>query len=128
MPHLLVHTLDRDLDGREADLIATITDAIVAVYGDWAREHVVVQLIGVPPGRWGVGGKPAVNPAPRVMFGIRDGVFSRPDGPEILGRLATGVTDAIATTIGEHVRKGTTIEFVGAPDGRTAIGGALVTY
>ncbi|WP_035859189.1 hypothetical protein [Cryptosporangium arvum] len=127
MPHLLVHALDHDLDGREADLIATITDAIVAVYGDWAREHAVVQLIGLPAGRWGIGGEPAVNPAPRVTFGIRDGVFSRPDAPDILGRLAVGVTDALVTAIGEHVREGTTIEFVGAPDGRTAIGGVLVT-
>ena len=127
MPHLLVHALDRDLDGREADLIATITDAIVAVYGDWAREHAVVQLIGFAPGRWGIGGKPVPSPAPRVTFGIRDGVFSRPDGPDILGRLAAGVTDAITAVIGEHVREGTTIEFVGAPDGRTAVGGVLVT-
>lgn len=127
MPHLLVHALDSDLDGREADLIAAITDAIVAVYGDWAREIAVVQLIGFPLGRWGIGGKPAPSPAPRVTFGIRDGVFSRADGPDILGRLAAGVTDAIATVVGGHVREGTTIEFVGAPDGRTSVAGALVT-
>lgn len=29
--------------------------------------------------------------------------------------------------LGEHVRAGVTIEFVGAPDGRTAAAGALVT-
>jgi len=127
VPHLLVDALDTDLEGREAALIATLTDAIVAVYGDWARDHAVVQLNGFPPGRWGIGGKPASNPAPRVTFGIRDGVFSRPDGADILTRLAAGVTDAIADVLGEGVRAGTTIEFVGAPDGRTAVAGALVT-
>ncbi|MFG1927697.1 4-oxalocrotonate tautomerase family protein [Cryptosporangium sp. NPDC048952] len=127
MPHLLVHALDSDLDGREADLITAITDAIVAVYGTWARDIAVVQLVGFPPGRWGIGGKPAASPAPRVTFGIRDGVFSRPDGPDILATLAAGITDAIASVIGERVREGTEIEFVGAPDGRTAVAGVLVS-
>ncbi|GAA3394256.1 hypothetical protein [Cryptosporangium minutisporangium] len=126
MPHLLVHALENDLDGREADLIAALTEAVVAVYGDWARDIAVVQLLGYPAGRWGIGGKPAEAPAPRVTFGIRDGVFSRPEGADILGGLAAGVTDAIATVIGEHVRAGVTIEFVGAPDGRTAVAGTLV--
>ena len=58
MPHLTVYAPESVLTGREAPLIATLTDAVVAVYGDWAREHAVVLLIGVPPGRWGVGGRP----------------------------------------------------------------------
>src|SRR6187551_2192628 len=101
MPHLLVHALESDLDGREGDLIAALTDAVVAVYGDWARDIAVVQLLGFPAGRWGIGGKPAEAPAPRVLFGIRDGVFSRPDAAELLGGLAAGVTDAIAGVVGE---------------------------
>ncbi|SHN44224.1 hypothetical protein [Cryptosporangium aurantiacum] len=100
---------------------------VVAVYGDWAREIAVVQLLGFPAGRWGLGGKPVEAPAPRVAFGIRDGVFSRPDAADLLGRLAAGVSDAIAGVVGERVRAGVTVEFVGAPDGRTAVAGTLVT-
>lgn len=127
MPHLTVHALESDLAGREADLIEGLTEAVVAVYGEWAREIAVVRLVGVPAGRWGIGGKPAEAPAPAVTFGIRAGVFDRPDATELLGRLTAGVTEAVATAVGERVRPGVTVEFVGTPDGRTGVGGALVT-
>ncbi|TQS41337.1 tautomerase family protein [Cryptosporangium phraense] len=127
MPHLILYAHEPDLATKEAALIAALTDAIVEVYGEWARADAVVQLVGLAPGRWGIGGAPAKNPAPRVTFGIRDGVFARPDGPEILAALARNVTDAIASVLGEKHRAGTTIEFVGAPDGRTAVAGALVS-
>ena len=82
MPHLTVHALEGDLAGREAALAAALTDSIAAVYGEWARELVTVQLIGsltdatasvfgeqtrarttvelvaTPAGRTGVGGRP----------------------------------------------------------------------
>ena len=48
--------LESELAGRETPLIATLTEAVVAVYGEWAREIVEVRLIGVPAGRWGIGG------------------------------------------------------------------------
>jgi len=126
MPHLTVHAPESALADREAPLIAAVTDAVVEVYGDWAREHTVVLLIGVPPGRWGVGGKPAESPAPRVTFGIRATVFDRADAAEILSRLAAGVTEAIASTLGDHFRPDVTVEFVGAPTGHTGVGGVLV--
>ena len=126
MPHLTVYAPESALAGREAPLIAAVTDAIVEVYGDWAREHAVVLLIGVPPGRWGVGGKPIASPAPRVTFGIRATVLDRPDATEILSRLTAGVTDAIASTLGDHFRSDVTIEFVGAPPNHTGVGGLLV--
>lgn len=125
MPHLTVHVLEDDLAGREADLIAALTDAVVAVYGDWARDIAVVRLVGVPAGRWGIGGKPAPAPAPSVIFGIREAAFARPDAREIVTRLVAGVTDAIVGVFGERVRSGVTVELVGTPDGRTGVAGQV---
>ncbi|RKT82363.1 Phenylpyruvate tautomerase PptA, 4-oxalocrotonate tautomerase family [Saccharopolyspora antimicrobica] len=127
MPHLDVHVLESDLTGRETELIEKLTDAIVAVYGEWARSIAVVRLIGVPPNRWGIGGKPAQAPAPSVTFGIREAAFSRPDADEIVARLIAGVTDAIVDVFGERVRAGVTVELVGTPAERTGVGGAVVT-
>ena len=126
MPHLTVHAAESDLTGREPELIAALTDAVVAVYGEWAREIAVVQLVGIPPGRWGIGGRPADAPAPRVTFGIKDAAFSRPDADDIVTRLVTGVTDALVTVFGERVRAGTTVELVGTPAGRSGVGGEVV--
>jgi len=126
MPHLTVHVLESELAGRETPLIATLTEAVVAVYGEWAREIVEVRLIGVPAGRWGIGGKPAVDPAPSVTFGIKEGAFHRPDTPEIVARLVAGVTDAIVAVCGERVRSGVSVELVGVPDGRSGTGGVVV--
>lgn len=128
MPHLTVHAYEADLAGREANLIAALTDAVVAVYGGWAREIAEVQLIGLPAGRWGVGGRPAPQRAPRVTFGIREGAFHHPDAARIVTGLIAGVTDAVATVCGEHLRAGVTVDLVGAPDGRTGVGGHVVTY
>jgi phenylpyruvate tautomerase PptA (4-oxalocrotonate tautomerase family) len=125
VPHLIVHALESDLAGREADLIAALTEAVVAVYGDWAREIAQVRLVGVPAGRWGIGGRPAASPAPAVTFGIRESVFDRPDAAEVLGRLTAGITDAVVAVVGERVRPGVTVDFVGEPAGRAGVGGAL---
>ncbi|RFS81823.1 hypothetical protein D0T12_29310 [Actinomadura spongiicola] len=127
MPHLTVHALESDLVGREAALIEKLTDAVVAVYGEWARSIAVVQLIGLPRGRWGIGGLSAEAPSPSVTFGIKEGAFSRPDADEIIARLVAGVTDAIAAVLGERVRSGVTIEFVGTRPGRSGVGGVVVT-
>lgn len=127
MPHLSVHVLESDLVGRETALIRNLTDAVVAVYGEWARSIAVVQLIGLPSGRWGIGGNPAEAPSPSVTFGIREAAFSRPDADEIVARLVSGVTDAIVDVLGERVRAGLTVELVGTPAGRTGIGGVVVT-
>jgi phenylpyruvate tautomerase PptA (4-oxalocrotonate tautomerase family) len=126
MPHLIVYASEPDLAGREAEVISALTDAVVAVYGEWAREIAVVQLVGIPPGRWGIGGRPADAPAPRVTFGIKDAAFSRPDADDIVARLVTGVTDALVTVFGERVRAGTTVELVGTPAGRSGVGGEVV--
>ncbi|MEU7242082.1 tautomerase family protein [Streptomyces sparsogenes] len=127
MPHLTVHVLESDLAGREADLIEALTDAVVAVYGEWARDIVDVRLIGLPAGRWGIGGKPAEAPAPSVTFGIKEAAFSRPDAEEIVARLISEVTGAVVAVFGERVRSGVGVELVGTPAGRSGIGGVLVT-
>jgi phenylpyruvate tautomerase PptA (4-oxalocrotonate tautomerase family) len=125
MPHLTVHALESDLAGREGELIEELTDAVVAVYGEWARSIAVVLLIGLPANRWGIGGVPARTPSPAVTFGISEAALSRPDADEIVARLVSGVTDAIAAVLGERVRAGVTVELIGAPAGRTGVGGVI---
>jgi phenylpyruvate tautomerase PptA (4-oxalocrotonate tautomerase family) len=125
VPHLDVYALEADLAGREEALIGGLTEAVVAVYGEWARESVVVRLIGLPPGRWGIGGQPAANPAPSVAFGINEKALARPDAATILAGLAATVTDAIAAVVGEQVRAGVTIEFTAQAEARLAVGGVI---
>ncbi len=127
MPHLIVYALDSDLIGRETALIEALTDAVVAVYGDWARDIAVVRLIGLPASRWGIGGKPALAPAPSVTFGVREAMFARPDAEEIVARLIAEVTDAVVAVFGEAVRAGVSVELIGTPAGRTGIGGVLAS-
>ncbi|GAA0461335.1 hypothetical protein Ade02nite_15830 [Paractinoplanes deccanensis] len=127
MPHLSVHALESDLAGRETTLIEKLTEAVVAVYGEWARGIVVVQLFGLPPHRWGIGGAPAVAPSPSVTFGIKEAAFGRPDADEIVARLVSGVTDAVVDVFGERVRAGVTVELVGTRAGRSGVGGVVVT-
>jgi phenylpyruvate tautomerase PptA (4-oxalocrotonate tautomerase family) len=126
MPHLSVHALESDLAGREAALIEKLTDAVVAVYGDWARSITVVRLIGLPANRWGVGGVPIQAPSPSVTFGIKEAAFSRPDADEIVARLVSEVTDAVVAVFGQPVRAGVTVELVGVAAGRTGVGGVVV--
>ncbi|ASR37562.1 hypothetical protein BAY61_24025 [Prauserella marina] len=125
MPHLSVYVLETDLVGRENELIEALTDAIVAVYGDWARDIAVVHLIGLPASRWGIGGRPAQAPSPSVTFGIKEAAFGRPDADDIVARLVSGVTEAVVAVFGERVRSGVTVELVGTPAGRTGIGGVV---
>jgi phenylpyruvate tautomerase PptA (4-oxalocrotonate tautomerase family) len=125
MPHLSVHVLESDLAGRETALIEKLTDAVVAVYGEWARGIADVRLIGLPPHRWGIGGAPAQAPSPSVTFGIREAVFSRPDADQIVARLIAGVTDAVVDVFGERVRAGVTVELVATVAGRTGVGGVI---
>src|SRR3984957_9310127 len=73
--------------GGEPALITALTDAVVQVYGEWARDLVVVHLDGVPRGRWGIGGKAADDAAPAITFGLREGALTRPGGEETAARL-----------------------------------------
>ncbi|MER6990900.1 hypothetical protein ABT337_18265 [Saccharopolyspora hirsuta] len=76
----------------------------------------------MPGGRWGVGGK-TTDSAVAVAFGVRAGLFDRPDAQEITAQLGAGITNAIADVLGEDVRAGTTVELIASPAERTFTGG-----
>jgi phenylpyruvate tautomerase PptA (4-oxalocrotonate tautomerase family) len=126
MPHLTVHALEADITGRETALVQALTDSVAAVYGEWARELVNVRLIGLPAGRWAVGGHVPESVAPEITFTVREALFERPDADELVPRLIESVTNAVASVVGEQSRPGITVELVGTPAGRTGVGGALV--
>lgn len=125
MPHLTARIPEAQLTGREPALIAALTDAVAEVYGEWARDVVVVHLDGIPQGRWGIGGRTADDAAPAITFGIREAALTRSDGREIAARLVAGLTDAVASVLGEQARSGTSIELIATPEGRTGIGGTI---
>jgi phenylpyruvate tautomerase PptA (4-oxalocrotonate tautomerase family) len=127
MPHVTIHALEDDLAGNELALISSLTDVVATIYGEWARDLTVVQLFGLAPARWGVGGRPVATVSPVVTFGIREAAFARPDAKEIVRRLIEGVTDAVTSVFGEEVRAGVTVELVGTPAGRTGVGGVLAS-
>ena len=123
MPHLTARIPEAQLTGREPALIAALTDAVAEVYGEWARDVVVVHLDGIPQGRWGIGGRTADDAAPAITFGIREAALTRSDGREIAARLVAGLTDAVASVLGEQARSGTSIELIATPEGRSGSGG-----
>lgn len=125
MPHLTARVPEAQLAGREPALITALTDAVVEVYGEWARDIVVIHLDGVPRGRWGIGGRATDDAAPALTFGIREAALSRPDGQQVTARLIAGLTDAVASVLGEQARNGTTVELVATPEGRTGTGGTV---
>jgi phenylpyruvate tautomerase PptA (4-oxalocrotonate tautomerase family) len=116
---------EAQLAGREPALISALTDAVVRVYGEWARDLVVVHLDGVPRGRWGIGGSAVDEAAPALTFGIREAALARPGGGEIAARLVAGLTDAVASVLGEQARSGTSVELVATPEGRAGVGGVI---
>ena len=125
MPHLTARVPEAQLAGREQALIGALTDAVADVYGEWARDMVVVHLDGVPRGRWGIGGKAADDAAPAITFGIREAALTRPGGAETAARLVAGLTDAVASVLGEQARGGTSVELVATPPGRAGVGGVI---
>jgi phenylpyruvate tautomerase PptA (4-oxalocrotonate tautomerase family) len=124
VPHLTVHLPENRLSGKEPDLVTALTEAIVDVYGEWARDLVSIRLAGVAAGRFAQGGK-AVDTNASVILGVRAGVFDRPDADQITARLGTALTDAITRVLGEELRSGTMVELVASPPERTFVGGAL---
>ncbi|HEY8480293.1 MAG TPA: tautomerase family protein [Spirillospora sp.] len=122
MPHLTVHLPENRLSGREAELVEALTEAVVDVYGEWARELVGIRLAGVPEGRFAQGGE-AVDTGASVTLGVRAGLFDRPDADTLTERLGAGLTDAISGVLGEDFRAGTMVELVASPPERTFVGG-----
>lgn len=127
MPHLTARVPEAQLAGRERALIAALTDAIAGAYGEWAREIAVVQLDGVPRGRWGVGGRSADDAAPAITLGVRETALTRPGGDEFAARLVAGLTDAVAGVLGEQARAGVSVELVAVPPGRSGVGGVIAS-
>ncbi|SHK26296.1 Phenylpyruvate tautomerase PptA, 4-oxalocrotonate tautomerase family [Pseudonocardia thermophila] len=127
MPHVIVRAAEAQLVGREAELVAGLTDAVVDVYGEWVRDQAVVVLVAVPAGRWGIGGRIIDTPPPMVEFGINERALARDDATEILARLAAGITDCLARVLGEAHRPGVLVEFRAQHADRTALGGTLVS-
>jgi phenylpyruvate tautomerase PptA (4-oxalocrotonate tautomerase family) len=125
VPHLDVHTVADVLDGSvEPKLISALTEAVVAVYGDWARPIAVVALFGVPRSRWGVGGRATEGTPVAVTLRAREAIFTAVADAE--ARLVAGVTDAIAAVLGEEVRSEVDVLLVGVPQGRSGVGGEVV--
>lgn len=126
MPHLTVVATESQLAGHEEKLIAALTDAVAGVYGEWARPLVVVHLVGIPAGRWAVGGRAATAAAPEVRFGIRAGALARPDWPEVARHLVERVTAAVAAALGPELRESVLVELVPQPDEHVGVGGTLL--
>jgi phenylpyruvate tautomerase PptA (4-oxalocrotonate tautomerase family) len=127
MPHLTVQIHEDELDGKvEPRLVRALTDAVAAVYGDWARAVAVVDLFGIPRGRSGIGGRPTDINAPIVTLTTREGALHRPEIPDAAARLIASITDAVVTVFGETVRPHVTVLVIGIPSGRSGVGGELV--
>ncbi|GGN11937.1 phenylpyruvate tautomerase PptA (4-oxalocrotonate tautomerase family) [Actinoplanes campanulatus] len=127
MPHVTLHALEEELTGREPGLIRELTDAVVSVYGDWARSSVDVRLIGVPAGRWARGGVAVATAAPSVTFGMREEVFARPDAPRVVAQLVSAFTDAVTSVFGPGCRDEVLVELVGQPTSRSGLGGNVIS-
>ncbi|WP_330346907.1 tautomerase family protein [Streptomyces sp. NBC_00582] len=124
VPHLTADLPETRLAGNERALVTALTEAIVGVYGEWARPLVSVRLFGVPAGRFAQGGV-AVDTSASVTLGVRSGVFERADAAEITIRLGAALTDAVTSVLGEDLRPGTMVELLASPPERTFVGGAL---
>ncbi|GIE86080.1 tautomerase family protein [Actinoplanes regularis] len=126
MPHVTLYALEAELAGREPGLIRELTDAVVSVYGEWARSSVDVRLIGIPAGRWARGGEAVDTAAPSVTFGMREEVFARADAATVIARLISAFTDAVTTVFGDDCRDEVLVELVGQPTTRSGLGGKVI--
>ncbi|KUL41328.1 tautomerase family protein [Actinoplanes awajinensis] len=126
MPHVMLHALEQQLAGREPAIIAALTDAVVSVYGEWARPSVDVRLVGIPAGRWARGGVPIETAAPSLTFGMREEVFARDDAARVVAQLVTAFTEAVTTVFGAEHRDDVLVELVGQPTSRSGLGGTVI--
>ena len=125
MPHFNVHMFEESLDGVvEGATIRALTDAVVAVYGERARPLAVVEILGVPRSRWGIGGAPAADHRPIVTLNMREPALHRVD--DAPGRLIAAITDAMAGVLGDSVRDDLAVTIVGIPTGRSGVAGEPV--
>lgn len=126
MPHFAVRMLDEVLDGTvEPKIIGALTEAVVAVYGEWARPLVVVELSGLPRHRLGVGGQPATRNRPIIQLSMREAALTLASVDDPPARLVAAITEAMVTALGEDVRADVDVLLVGVPPGRSGVGGTL---
>jgi len=125
MPHFNVHMFEEALDGEvEPATIRALTEALVDVYGERARELVVVEIFGIPRHRWGIGGAPATEHRPTVTLHMREPALHLVD--DAPGRLIASITDAMAVVLGDGVRDLLAVTIVGIPTGRSGVAGQPV--
>jgi phenylpyruvate tautomerase PptA (4-oxalocrotonate tautomerase family) len=127
MPHVTLYALEEELAGREPGLIEELTNAVVSVYGQWARSSVDVRLIGIPAGRWARGGAAVATASPSVTFGMREEVFARQDAARIVAQLVSAFTDAVTAVFGDDCRDEVLVELVGQPTSRSGLGGNVIS-
>jgi phenylpyruvate tautomerase PptA (4-oxalocrotonate tautomerase family) len=127
MPHVTLYALEEELAGREPALIEELTNAVVSVYGQWARSSVDVRLIGIPAGRWARGGATVATVAPSVTFGMREEVFAREDAARIVAQLVSAFTEAVTAVFGDDCRDEVLVELVGQPTSRSGLGGKVIS-
>jgi len=126
MPHFTVHISEAVLDGQaEEGLIRGLTGAVGSVYGERFAHLVAVDLIGIPPGRRGLGGKPTRQAAPSVTLSLREAAYRRPDVPDAPARLISAITEAVVGVLGEQVREQVTVGLSATPEGRSGVGGRV---
>ena len=124
MPHFNVHMFEEALDGEvEPATIRALTEALVDVYGERARELVVVEIFGIPRHRWGIGGAPATEHRPTVTLHMREPALHLVD--DAPGRLIASITDAMAVVLGDGVRDLLAVTIVGIPTGRSGVAGQV---
>ncbi|GAA2614978.1 hypothetical protein GCM10010411_57440 [Actinomadura fulvescens] len=130
MPHFTVRLVEETVDGKiEGRLIRALTEAVVEVAGEWARELVVVELFGVPRERWGVGGATPATPEQDpyvVTLNMREGALDGSRIPDAPARLIASITNAVGEVVGEAARAGVSVLLVGVPPGRSGVGGEVV--
>jgi phenylpyruvate tautomerase PptA (4-oxalocrotonate tautomerase family) len=126
MPHVTLYALDEDLAGREPSLIKHLTNAVVSVYGEWARGSVDVRLVGIPTGRWARGRAAVASAAPSVTFGMREEVFAREDAAGVVAELVSAFTEAVTAVFGDDCRDEVLVELVGQPTSRSGLGGKVI--
>ncbi|MES4905656.1 MULTISPECIES: hypothetical protein [unclassified Streptomyces] len=127
MPHFTVQIREEELDGTtEPKLVRALADAVGEVYGERLRSVAVVDLVGVARGRHGVGGVLTEENAPVVTLNIRERALTHPDVENAPARLIASITDAMATVLGESVRKQVSVGIVGVPAGRSGVGGEVI--
>lgn len=126
MPHFHVRVHEEELDGEvEGRLVRSLTEALVKVYGERARPMAVVEILGIPGHRWGVGGVPGGVHAPVVSLHVREAALNVPGIDDAPGRLIRAITDAVAGACGESVRNRVGVQIVGVPAGRSGVGGEV---